>query len=345
MLTLDGSHGEGGGQILRTSLALAAITGTPVTITNVRAGRDRPGLQRQHLVAVRAAARICNGELHGDEISSREIRLIPQAVVAGEYHFDIGSAGSTSLVLQTVLPPLLIADAPSRVVISGGTHNPLAPSFEFLRDAFLPCLAAIGAQIELRLDRHGFHPAGGGRLTCDIQPLAAPRPLHLIERGRPVSRQIRAGVANLPLHIAEREIDTARRRLQWSPRETAIDVIDGSDGPGNVLTVTLIYANVTEVVISTGALRVPAEQVATRAVRDVKRYLAATSPVGEHLADQLLLPLAVTAGGCFRAIGASLHASTNAWAIERFLGPRVTIRPLIDDEVEIDVRAYARPSA
>src|SRR4051812_32951839 len=161
-MIIDGSQGEGGGQILRSSLALAAITGTPVRLEKIRAGRAKPGLQKQHLAAVRAAARICNGRLEGDELQSRELTFHPQEPCAGEYHFAVGSAGSASLVLQTVLPPLLLAAGASKVVVEGGTHNPMAPPFEFLRDTFLPTLSRIGATVTLTLDRHGFYPAGGG---------------------------------------------------------------------------------------------------------------------------------------------------------------------------------------
>jgi RNA 3'-terminal phosphate cyclase (ATP) len=340
VLTIDGSQGEGGGQILRTSLALSAITGNPVTITNIRANRAKPGLQRQHLVAVRAAARICNAELHGDELRSSEITMRPQGVVAGTYVFDIGSAGSASLVLQTILPPLLLADAPSRIIIDGGTHNPLAPPFEFLRDSFVPCLAKIGARVELHLERHGFYPAGGGRLLATIQPLRDPSPLELLTRGRPLSREIRAAVANLPLHIAEREADTARRKLQWSERETVVESIEGAAGPGNVLTITMSYQDVTEVVAAFGELRLPAEQVAARAVRDVRHYLKSTAPVGEHLADQLLVPLSIARGGSFRAVTSSLHLQTNCAVIAAFLGPVIEVVPAENDAL-IRVRSFS----
>ena len=165
MITIDGSQGEGGGQILRTALALAAITGTPVRVERIRARRPKPGLQRQHLVALQAAARVCNGHLQGAELNSREITFTPQAPVSGTYVFDIGSAGSTTLVLQTVLPILLCADGPSSVGIRGGTHNSMAPPVEFLQESFLPVLHRIGVSATLDLERHGFYPAGGGSIT------------------------------------------------------------------------------------------------------------------------------------------------------------------------------------
>ena len=340
MITIDGSFGEGGGQILRSSLALSAITGTPVRIENIRAKRPKPGLQRQHLVAVQAAARVCNGRLEGAELQSRQIELHPQAVTAGEYHFTIGSAGSCTLVLQTVLPPLLLADGPSRVVIDGGTHNPLAPPFEYLRDAFLPQLRAIGAEVDLQLGRHGFYPAGGGRLIAQIQPLRTPRPLELHERGKQFRRQADAWVANLPYDIAMREAATVKGKLHWSADEVRAHSLDGCDGPGNYITVTVAHANVTEVATEFGALRVSAEQVAGRAAQRMRRWLEADAPVGEHLADQLLLPLAIAAGGSFRTVRPTDHTTTNAAVIARFLGEgAVTMAEQAPDDWLVRVRA------
>ena len=338
MITIDGSFGEGGGQILRSSLALSAISGTPVRIENIRAKRPKPGLQRQHLVAVQAAARVCTGRLEGAELQSRTIELHPQAVSAGEFHFKIGSAGSCSLVLQTVLPPLLLADGPSRVVIEGGTHNPLAPPFEFLRDGFLPQLRAIGAEIDIQLERHGFFPAGGGRLVAQIQPLRAPRPLNLCERGKQVRRQADAWVANLPHDIALREAATVKSKLHWAADEVRAHSLDGCDGPGNYVTVTVVHANVTEVATAFGALRVSAEQVAARAAQLMRRWLEADAPVGEHLADQLLLPLAIAAGGSFRSTVPTDHTTTNAAVIARFLGERIMLSEQAPDDWLVTVR-------
>ncbi len=338
MITIDGSLGEGGGQILRTSLALSAITGTPITIEKIRAKRSKPGLQRQHLMAVRAAARVCGAELSGDELNSRAITFRPQPVMAGEYHVPIGSAGSCSLVLQTVLPALMTADKPSRVVIEGGTHNPLAPPFEFLRDAFLPQVARIGASVTLTLDRHGFYPAGGGRLIAEIAPLGNPTPFSLMERGKPRGRGARCQVANLPIGIAEREATTVKHKLKWSEDECRAQSIADCDGPGNIVLITLAYEHVTEVFARCGEMRVSAEVVATRAAQDARGYLDGSAPVGEHLADQLLLPLALAAGGEFRTSRPTEHFTTNAAVIAMFLGERVTTRELKKNDWVVTVR-------
>src|ERR1051325_4105851 len=206
MITIDGSFGEGGGQILRTSLALALVTGKPFRIERIRAGRKNPGLLRQHLTAVNAAAQIGRAEVAGASIGSRELTFAPQAVTAGSYHFAVGTAGSATLVLETVLPALLIADGPSALVLEGGTHNPYAPPFDFLDKTFLPLVCMMGPRVAARLERHGFYPAGGGKFIVDIEPAARLGRIELDERGDITGRRARALIANLPRQIAEREL-------------------------------------------------------------------------------------------------------------------------------------------
>ena len=184
MIEIDGSLGEGGGQVLRTSLALSMVTGQPVTLTNIRAGRAKPGLMRQHLACVQAATRICSAQNHGAELGSRALRFEPGTVQPGHYRFDVGSAGSCLLVLQTVLPPLLLALQPSQLTLTGGTHNPMAPPFHFIDRSFVPLLRHMGAEVQLTLRRHGFYPAGGGEVEAVIHPSTTGlRPLVLEERG------------------------------------------------------------------------------------------------------------------------------------------------------------------
>lgn len=324
MITIDGSQGEGGGQILRTSLALSAITGTPVRIANIRARRPKPGLQRQHLVAVQAAARVCNGHLVGAELHSREIVLTPQAPCAGTYEFDIGSAGSTTLVLQTVLPILLCAEGPSSLRIRGGTHNPMAPPVEFLQESFLPQLHRIGISATLDLARHGFYPAGGGAISAGIQPWQVRVPLQLHERGKAIGRHAEVLLANLPAHVASREAQALKHGLHWSHAEVDEREV-AADGPGNAIIARLRHAAITTVITAVGELRKPAEQVAQDCVRQVRRHLDGDAPVCEHLADQLLLPLAIGAGGSFRTVAPSEHTRTNAAVIAAFLGPVIDL--------------------
>ncbi len=319
MITIDGSMGEGGGQILRTALALSAITGTPVTIERIRARRPKPGLQRQHLAAVLAAARISDAEVTGAALNSTALTFTPQRPIAGDWRFDIGSAGSSTLVLQTVLPILLHADAPSTVTVGGGTHNSMAPPIEFLQESFLPVLARIGVSASVALETHGFYPAGGGLISAHIQPWTVAAPLELLERGTTVDRSARAIIANLPAHVASRESQALKHELHWSHQEVDEEEVR-ADGPGNVLIARLRYAHITTVVTAFGELRKAAEKVGHEACREIRRYVEADAPVCEHLADQLLLPLALGAGGRFRTLAPSGHTRTNAQIIALFLG-------------------------
>ncbi len=323
MITIDGSQGEGGGQILRTSLALSAITGTPVTIENIRARRPKPGLQRQHLLAAQAAAQVCHGQLIGAELGSLAITFTPQAPCAGKYEFAIGSAGSTTLVLQTVLPILCCADSSSTVSISGGTHNSMAPPVEFLVESFLPVLHGCGMAATIVCARPGFYPAGGGQIRATISPWIAPTPLELIERGKSLGQHADVMLANLPAHIAMREAQALKHALHWNLHDIT-ECHFQADGPGNAIIARLRHANVTAVFTAFGELRKAAEQVARVCAQQVQRYAEADAPVCEHLADQLLLPLAIGAGGRFRTVALSDHTRTNAAIIAQFLGEVVS---------------------
>jgi len=323
MITIDGSEGEGGGQILRTSLALSVLTGTPVRIERIRARRPKPGLQRQHLVAVQAAARVSGGHLDGAELNSRELTFTSQGPIAGSYEFDIGTAGSTTLVLQTILPILLQADGASSVVIRGGTHNGMSPPVEFLQDSFLTVLHRIGINAEVALVRHGFYPAGGGEIRAIIQPWGARAPLELLERGKAIDRHADVLLANLPAHVASREAMAFKHALHWSHAEVDEHEVE-AHGPGNAMLARLRFAHITARFSTVGELRKSAEQVAADCAMQVRRYLGGDAPVCEHLADQLLLPLALGAGGRFRTCQPSAHALTNAGVIARFLGEVVT---------------------
>jgi RNA 3'-terminal phosphate cyclase (ATP) len=337
ILTIDGSQGEGGGQILRSSLALSAITGTPVKIEKIRAKRAKPGLQRQHLVAVQAAARVACAQLEGDVLNSREITFTPQQPVAGTYDFDIGSAGSTTLVLQTILPILLHAGEVSTVAIHGGTHNGMAPPVEFLRESFFPVLHGIGIGASVDLDRHGFYPAGGGSIRATVHPWTERAALDLRVRGKAIGRHAEAVIANLPAHVASREAVAMKHGLHWSHQEVdEREVI--ADGPGNALVVRLRFAHHTTLCTAFGEMRKPAEEVARDCIKQVKAYLKTEAPVCEHLADQLLLPLALGAGGVFTTGEPSEHTRTNAAVIALFLGDVVTMAEVGEGVWQISVR-------
>jgi RNA 3'-terminal phosphate cyclase (ATP) len=308
LIEIDGTRGEGGGQILRGALALAVATGRGFRITDIRKSRPRPGLMRQHLTAVQAAAEICDAHVDGAEVGAMALTFEPGAVRAGNYDFAIGTAGSCVLVLQAIAPALARLAAPSRVAISGGTHNPMAPTFEFLRDSLAPQLRVIGWSIDYALTRHGFYPAGGGELVATFAPVGAPQRLVLVERGERISHAARAVVANLARKIAARELAVLCTRLTWEVDPRAIVGVTDSAGPGNFVEAVIRYANVTAVATSIGERERSGDQVANSCADAMQRYLRSTAPVDEHLLDQLLVPLALTAGGELRATGWTPHA-------------------------------------
>jgi RNA 3'-terminal phosphate cyclase (ATP) len=325
VLQLDGSAGEGGGQILRTALGLSLVTGTPFSIDRIRAGRERPGLQRQHLAAVRAAAELGRAELRGAAIGSSVLTFKPGKVVPGTYTFSVGTAGSATLVLQTVLPALMGAAESSTLTLEGGTHNPWAPPYDFLEKAFLPLLARMGVGVTATLERRGFYPAGGGRFRVTVEPCARLSPLNLLERGKLRGQRGRAIVSALPVSIAHRELKVVERTLSIDRnRLQAIEEVHPV-GPGNALIVEIESEHVTEVFTWIGEKRVSAETVAERACREATSYLDAGAPVGEHLADQLLIPLALAGGGSFVATPLSSHSTTNIDVIEMFLARKFTV--------------------
>jgi len=316
LVHIDGS--VGGGQILRSALSLSALTGSAFVIEEIRKRRDRPGLMRQHLTAVRAAAEICGAEVLGGELGSTRLEFRPGPVRAGSYHFAISTAGSACLVLQTVLPPLMVASAPSKLSFEGGTHNPLAPPYPYLDRVFLPMLERMGVGLARSLERPGFYPAGGGKFQLCVEPCARLAHVNLLERGALLGVRAEAHVANLPHHIGTRELGVVKRRLSLEDHDLHLRTPD-AHGPGNVLILIAEYEQANEMVIGFGEHSVRAERVAERACRAMGEYLRASAPVGEHLADQLLIPLAMAGGGSFRALTLSDHARTNMQVVQQFL--------------------------
>ncbi|PSJ40407.1 RNA 3'-terminal phosphate cyclase [Allosphingosinicella deserti] len=323
MMIIDGAAGEGGGQVLRTALSLALVTGKAFRIENIRANRSRPGVMRQHATAVEAACAIGGAECEELAVGASALTFVPGKVQAGEHVFAVGTAGSTGLVLQTILPPLMLADGPSRLVLEGGTHNIYAPPFDFLERVFLPIVNLMGPTVSARLVRHGFYPAGGGRIEVDIVPAAALTPIDFVERGERVSVEARAIVAALPGDIAVRELAAVEKVLGWPDAARRITQLPDRCGPGNILMLEAVFEHVTELVSGFGKLGVPAQVVGEKAAKRMAGYLASSAVAGPYLADQLLLPFALAGGGCFTTVKPSQHSRTAAEVIARFLDVRI----------------------
>jgi RNA 3'-terminal phosphate cyclase (ATP) len=332
-IELDGSQGEGGGQILRTALALSMCTGRALRIVNIRAKRAKPGLMRQHLVCVKAAQAVSAAEVSGAELGSQRLEFRPGAVKAGDHEFAIGTAGSCTLVLQTVLPPLMQADGPSTLRLAGGTHNPMAPPFHFLQRSFAPFVRRCGAGLELKLHRLGFYPAGGGVIEATIVPaLAGLQPFDLTGRGALQEAYAEALAPALPRSVAMRELQAVEQALGWSGDQLRAPGVRQDEGPGNALMATLVYEHVTELVTSFGEKGVSAEQVAAGLVKEVRAYQRSEGAAGPHLADQLALPLALAVVASGRPARYSItemteHTRTNFGVIARFLPVAFDVSP------------------
>ncbi|MDM8561662.1 RNA 3'-terminal phosphate cyclase [Candidatus Parabeggiatoa sp. HSG14] len=318
-IEIDGAMGEGGGQVLRTALSLSICTGKPFHINNIRANRKKPGLQRQHLTAVHAARDISGAYIEGDEMGSIALRFNPNKVQSGNYYFAIGTAGSTTLVLQTVLYPLLLADGDSHLILNGGTHNLLAPPFDFLDKVFLPILKRMGAQVTITLERYGFYPRGGGQLKVHITPTPHLNSLHLRERGQILTCRAKALVTGIPEQVAQRELQRVSKKLKWKKECLELCPLPSDQGPGNVLLLEIQSEHITEIFTGFAQRGVRAEAVADGAIKMAKDYLAAEAPVSEYLADQLLIPLALAGKGEFTTLTPSHHTLTNIEVIQHFL--------------------------
>ena len=334
MIAIDGSVGEGGGQILRTSLALSMCTGQPFTLARIRARRAKPGLMRQHLTCVQAAAAVSGATVQGAALGSGTLVFEPGAVKPGDYAFSVGTAGSCTLVLQTVWPALMLADAPSHLKLAGGTHNPMAPPFHFLERCYAPLLRRLGAGSELALRRLGFYPAGGGEIDVTIHPAADTlRPFDLLERGDRVEAFAECLAPALPGAVARRELDALARALAWTPEQLRVPVVRQNEGPGNALMATLSHAHVCELFTQFGEKGVSSEEVARALAQEIRDYESSTAALGPHLADQWALPLALAVwrrGGeaAYTCTELTDHATTNFAMIERFLPVRFEMRAM-----------------
>ncbi|MEE9337926.1 MAG: RNA 3'-terminal phosphate cyclase [Methylococcaceae bacterium] len=323
-IEIDGSQGEGGGQILRTSISLSACTGQAIKIINIRSGRKKPGLMRQHLCCVNAAAEVCNTKVKGASLGSKMLEFIPGDISAGNYHFSIGSAGSTCLVFQTVLPLFLLTKKPSTLIFTGGTHNPMAPSYDFLKNAFLPILAKMGLNYNMSIEQYGFFPVGGGSWRIDISPPKSYKKIEIETRGNLLKIEAKCISAGIPGHVTQREKKTLRTYSDWSNSSITTENVK-SLGSGNIVSILAVYENASEVIDSIGSVGVRAEKVARNALTSLEKYQSSNAPIGEYLAGQLLLPLSVTSGGAYVTGKLSEHTKTNIEVIKKITGSKIKL--------------------
>jgi RNA 3'-terminal phosphate cyclase (ATP) len=357
LITIDGSYGEGGGQVLRTSLSVSALLGEAVRIENIRAKRPKPGLQAQHLTGVLATAQICNAQLRGAELSSQTLTFAPQSPPqAGDYTFDVaearkgGSAGSTSLVFQTLFLPLAFADGDSHLTIRGGTHVAWSPPFHYLRHVYLPTLARIGIEATVQINRWGWYPIGGGEIRAEVKgrevrarknttsqfapaaevipftsyPLAS---INLVERGELKRLWGISALSNLPAHIGQRQKRQAERLLRGRGFTPEIEIVDApSPGQGTVVFLVAEFENVLAGFTSYGARGKRAEKVAEETCREFIQYYDSGQALDKHLADQLILPMSLAQGQSgFTTCEVTQHLLTNVGVVQRIMGLKAEI--------------------
>lgn len=329
MLIIDGSYGEGGGQVLRTALALAALTGTAVRVERIRAGRAEPGLRPQHLTSVRAAAAVCNAHVEGAELGSQELTFIPNAPPqAGNYVFDVteaapgGSAGAVSLILQTILIPLAYSGGETLLILRGGTHVPWAPSAFYVEHVFVPIIGRMGLRVHLNLVHWGFYPAGGGELHAKIAPVQHTLgPLELVARGELKRLWGTAVAMNLPAHIPQRMANRAQNVLSQAGFRPSVEArrLHGS-GPGAGIFLCAEYEHARAGFAAYGRPGLPSEQVADMACEELIAHHRTQAPVDPYLADQMVLPMALAAGKSHLLTSRlSQHLLTNIWVVQQFV--------------------------
>lgn len=334
MIEIDGATLEGGGQLLRNACALSCLLRMPFSIVNIRAGRPKPGLRAQHLAGILALSRICNAETTGAAPSSTELSFSPGPITGGAFSFEVGTAGAVTLVAQTILPVLLFAPTPSTICLRGGTHVPFAPTFDYFTQVLLPSLEPMGASASALLTNYGWFPKGGGEAILEVRPCKQLLPF--VQLGQPLLKSISglSCVSNLPRHIASRQAEAAQRIFQ----QAAI-TMDASPAacPGSAITLWAKFEN--HLCMGASALGKqgkPAEAVGSEAALALQRELASKAPADRHLADQLMIFMALAKGRSqLRTSAITQHAKTNAWLIERFTGKKVLI-DAVENTIAID---------
>ena len=345
MIEIDGSMGEGGGQVLRSALSLSLLTGKAIRLRNIRANREKPGLRPQHLLAVQAAGQISKARIEGDRVGSQRITFASGPVIPGEYHFDIGTAGATALVLQTLLLPLAMGQGPSRLSITGGTHVPWSPCFHYLDWHWRKLLRQMSILFALEMPMAGFYPPGGGELIAVIPGNAKPTAIQLTSRGS--LRRIRgmSAVANLPMSIAERQQAQAMKRLALLVPKTEVDIQLESlpaHSKGTLLLLLAEFEQSQACFFALGAIHKRAEQVANEAIGHLARFLNSDGAIDPWLTDQLLLPLAIAEeASVIRTSNVTTHLLTNAEVIRHFLPVKIMVDGALGEAAMVNVNPNA----
>ncbi|MBI2400032.1 MAG: RNA 3'-phosphate cyclase [Deltaproteobacteria bacterium] len=340
MIELDGSFGEGGGQILRTALTLASLTGSPFRIYNLRAGRKRPGLRPQHVLSAEAAARVTGGRLEGCKEGSQTLTYLPGSIKAGRYFFDTGTAGSVTLIFQTILAPLAFAAAKSSITIKGGTHVPWSPPADYIEEIFLPALSLMGLNASFSTHSDGYYPGGGGAIEASINPISAPlAPLRMRERGNLLKVRILSTVSNLPVSIAERQLKSAASLLWACPATVEAQTREASS-PGRGTSVFIVgeFENARAGFSALGAIGKRAEAVGIEAAQAFLKHLDRNAALDPHLADQILIYMAIAKGESFFTTSEiTSHLLTNIQTIETFLPVKFMVSGLPGSEGTVAV--------
>lgn len=329
LIVMDGSHGEGGGQILRTALALSAILKKPFSIHHIRSKRKKPGLQAQHLEAVEALARITGAQTEGVKLGSQKIVFFPQRILPGDYRFEVRTAGSVILLLQAILLPLCLSGGSSNLILIGGTHVPWSPSFHYLSEVLMPTLRRMGVSAEAAMEQWGFYPRGGGKIRLKISPVHELKPICLANRGPLQKISGISASSHLPRHVAERQRKQALNRILKElgvDAQIAIQPDVSSSGPGSFLFLLAEYKTIPVGFSSLGFRGKPAEKVADEAVDSLRDFMKSDGCIDPHLADQLIPFMAIAKGASFfTTTKMTEHLLTNIWVIKQFLKVKIDI--------------------
>ncbi len=328
MIELDGSKGEGGGQILRSALTLSIMTGKPFKLINVRANRSKPGLQPQHLMCVRAASAICNGSYKGGSIGSAVLNFEPGTVKPGKYTFSIGTAGATSLVLQTIYLPLsLRCDQSSEIIITGGTHNKHAPCYHFLETTWAAYMARLGIKVELRMIRPGFYPRGGGEIHAIVHSCSKVNGLTLTDRTEITTAGGFSAYAGLPESVGRKQARRLSVRLKSQGIESHIPIEEWqAANPGTVAAIIYRQTPVPTLFFGLGERGKPSEAVADDAANEALAFRDTNCPVDPHSADQILLPLVFRRSVSeYRTSQVTRHLTTNIETVRKFVDRSIKV--------------------